>query len=260
MSDKKIIFFDIDGTLLDDDKKMPLTAEKAVFALKELGHEVAIATGRAPFMFKDIREQLEIDSYVSFNGQYVVLHGEVVATNPLNREALQAMTDLALTHNHALVYMDHMDMKANIPNDELVEKSVQTLKAKISVGYDPLYFQGRDIYQTLLMCTAEEEPFYETVFKAFDFVRWHPSSVDVVPHAGSKAKGIREITSRLGIAAENQYAFGDGLNDVEMLTAIHNSVAMGNGCDEAKAVAKMVTKRADEDGILYGLQKLGLLS
>lgn len=75
MSDKKIIFFDIDGTLLDDDKKMPLTAEKAVFALKELGHEVAIATGRAPFMFKDIREQLEIDSYVSFNGQYVVLRG-----------------------------------------------------------------------------------------------------------------------------------------------------------------------------------------
>ncbi|MBJ8192063.1 HAD hydrolase family protein, partial [Bacillus cereus] len=116
--------------------------EKAVFALKELGHEVAIATGRAPFMFKDIREQLEIDSYVSFNGQYVVLRGEVVATNPLNREALQAMTDLALTHNHALVYMDHMDMKANIPNDELVERSVQTLKAKISVGYDPLYFQG----------------------------------------------------------------------------------------------------------------------
>lgn len=76
MSDKKIIFFDIDGTLLDDDKKMPLTAEKAVFALKELGHEVAIATGRAPFMFKDIREQLEIDSYVSFNGQYVVLRGK----------------------------------------------------------------------------------------------------------------------------------------------------------------------------------------
>ncbi|MGS5018637.1 Cof-type HAD-IIB family hydrolase [Paenibacillus sp. JJ1683] len=260
MSDKKIIFFDIDGTLLDDEKKMPLTAEKAVFALKEQGHEVAIATGRAPFMFKDIREQLEIDSYVSFNGQYVVLRGEVVATNPLNREALQAMTDLALTHNHALVYMDHMDMKANIPNDELVEKSVQTLKAKISVGYDPLYFQGRDIYQTLLMCTAEEEPYYEAVFKAFDFVRWHPSSVDVVPHSGSKAKGIREITSRLGIADENQYAFGDGLNDVEMLTTIHNSVAMGNGCDEAKAAAKMVTKRADEDGILYGLQNLGLLS
>ena len=52
--------------------------KKAVQLLKEQGHEVAIATGRAPFMFKDLREELDIQTYISFNGQYIVLNGEVL--------------------------------------------------------------------------------------------------------------------------------------------------------------------------------------
>ena len=70
---KKMIMFDIDGTLLDHDKKMPASAKEAVRSLKEAGHEVAIATGRPPYFFKELREELEIDSFVCFNGQYVVI-------------------------------------------------------------------------------------------------------------------------------------------------------------------------------------------
>ncbi|ALC83896.1 hypothetical protein AM592_22105 [Bacillus gobiensis] len=50
----KMIFFDIDGTLLNHDKKILLSTKEAIQALKEKGHEVAIATGRAPFMFEDL--------------------------------------------------------------------------------------------------------------------------------------------------------------------------------------------------------------
>lgn len=260
MPHNSIIFFDIDGTLLDHNKELPQSAERAIFDLKEKGHQVAIATGRAPFMFEDLRKQLEIDTYVSFNGQYVVLQGELIYTNPLNRESLQALTQLSLLHEHAVVYIDHEDMRANVPNDEFVAKTIDTLKTVIIPSHDPSYYKERDIYQSLLMCRAEEESFYETVFQAFDFVRWHLNSVDVVPAGGSKAKGIRKITDKLGIAEEHLYAFGDALNDVEMLSMITNSVAMGNGIPEAKKAAKFVTKPVDEDGILHGLQMLGLLS
>ncbi|AJS61161.1 Cof-type HAD-IIB family hydrolase [Paenibacillus sp. IHBB 10380] len=260
MSHNRIIFFDIDGTLLDHNKELPQSAERAIFDLKDRGYEVAIATGRAPFMFKDLREQLGIDTYVSYNGQYVVLRGEVIYTNPLNRKALQALTQLALLHEHAMVYMDHEDMKANVPNDEFVTKTINTLKAVVIPSHDPLYHVDRDIYQSLLMCQTENESFYEEVFESFDFVRWHLNAVDVVPAGGTKAKGIRKITDKLGIAPEYQYAFGDALNDIEMLSTITNSVAMGNAIPEAKAAAKYVTKPVDEDGILHGLQMLGLLS
>lgn len=64
---------------------------------------------------------------------------------------------------------------------------------------------------------------------------------------------------KLGIPKERQYAFGDGLNDIEMLSMIHHGVAMGNGEEEVKAVAKYVTKSVEEDGILHGLKMVGLL-
>lgn len=260
MHNKSIIFFDIDGTLLDHNKELPKTAEQAIFSLKEQGHEVAIATGRAPFMFEDLRKQLDIDTYVSFNGQYVVLRGEAIYTNPMNSESLSDLTQVALSNEHAIVYMDHENMRANVPDDEYVAKTINTFKSQIVPTHDPLYYKGRDIYQSLLMCRAEEESFYENVFHAFDFVRWHLNAVDVVPVGGSKAKGIQYITDKLGISPEYQYAFGDALNDIEMLSMIQNSVAMGNAIPEAKNAAKYVTKAVDEDGILHGLQMLGLLS
>ena len=88
--EKQLIFFDIDGTLLDDDKKLPESTKYAVQRLKELGHEVAIATGRSPHMFRELREELEIDTYVSLNGQYVVHKETPVFTNPLDQDELTA--------------------------------------------------------------------------------------------------------------------------------------------------------------------------
>ena len=70
--DKKLIFFDIDGTIYDHDKRIPATAKQAVSDLKAHGHHVFIASGRAPFMVRPVLEELGIDSFVSYNGQYVV--------------------------------------------------------------------------------------------------------------------------------------------------------------------------------------------
>ena len=96
MKEQSIIFFDIDGTLLDTDKNLPESAKRAVARLKEDGHIVAIATGRAPFMYEELRKELGIDTFVSCNGQYVVLEGEVIYRNPLHREDLAALTEEAV--------------------------------------------------------------------------------------------------------------------------------------------------------------------
>ncbi|MCL7748371.1 Cof-type HAD-IIB family hydrolase [Halalkalibacter alkaliphilus] len=259
MAEKSIVFFDIDGTLLDHDKKLPVTAKKSIENLKEKGHEVAIATGRAPFMFADLREELEINTFVSYNGQYVVLNGRVLYKNPLDQQALHTLTELAVSNNHPIVYMDHEDMKANVAHHDYIVESIDSLKIGHFPSHDPLYHQEREIYQSLLFLKDKEEAIYEEQYKKFDFIRWHPLSVDVIPAGGSKAIGIEIITRELGIAKENQYAFGDGLNDIEMLSQITNSVAMGNAHDKAKEAARYITNDVDEDGILHGLKLVGLL-
>ncbi|MEF3304579.1 Cof-type HAD-IIB family hydrolase [Paenibacillus sp. GYB003] len=257
MSTGSILFFDIDGTLLDHDKRLPPRTKEAIFALKERGHEVAIATGRAPFMFEKLREELRIDTYVSYNGQYVVLRGDVLYTNPLNPNALQALTDTAIGRGDPIVYMDHEDMQSNVPEHAYVVESIESLKIDRFPSLGPDYYKSRDIYQCLLFCEREEK--YEAEFPAFDFIRWHPVSVDVLPAGGSKAKGIEQIVRNLGIPKDRQYAFGDGLNDIEMLKTVANSVAMGNAHPEALKAARYRTTAVDEDGIWHGLKQLGLL-
>ncbi|OWA34114.1 phosphatase [Saccharibacillus sp. O16] len=257
--EKSIVFFDLDGTLLNDNKQINDSTRQAIAELKEKGHIVAIATGRAPFFFDHIREELDIDTYVSYNGSYVVLEGQVLFTNPLNAQALETLTDLALNHNHAVVYMDHEAMRANVPDSDRVSESIGTLQVGILPTHDPLYYKERPIYQSLLFCAEGEEKPYESLVETFDFIRWHPFSVDVLPSGGSKFKGILKITEKLGIPLERQYAFGDALNDLEMLRGIPNSVAMGNGLPEAKEAAKWITTSNDEDGIAHGLKLAGLL-
>ncbi|MEG6616750.1 Cof-type HAD-IIB family hydrolase [Peptococcaceae bacterium 1198_IL3148] len=259
MNKPSVIFFDIDGTLLNHDKKLPATTETAIYKLKEQGHQVAIATGRAPFMFEDLRQQLAINTFVSYNGQYVVLNGEVVYKNPLPIPSLEKLTEVALGNGHPVVFMDHQDMKANVPEHTYIRESFDTLKINRFPSYDPNYYQGRPLYQALLFCAEGEEKQYQRQFTDFNFVRWHPVSVDILPKGGSKARGIKMIVEKLGFPAERQYAFGDGPNDLEMLSAIKNSVAMGNADERIKSVAKYVTKSVEDNGIVHGLQMVGLL-
>lgn len=259
MPEQSIIFFDIDGTLLNFEKKLPDSTKQAIFKLKEDGHVVAIATGRAPFMFEDLRKELDIHTFVSYNGQYVILNGEVIHTNPLRIGSLEKLTETALRNNHPVVFMDHEDMKANVPRHPYIRESLETLQIKHFPDHDPHYYKGRELYQTLLFCPEGEEKQYEQVYHDFDFIRWHPVSVDVVPNGGSKAKGIEKIVEKLGFPKERQFAFGDGLNDIDMLSKVYNSVAMGNAEDIVKSKARYITHSVENDGIYHGLKMVGLL-
>lgn len=257
---QKIIFFDIDGTLLNDEKELPDSTEKAIQELKDQGHIVAIATGRAPFTFKELRKKLDITSYVSLNGQYVVLNNQVVYKNPLNFPALNELIAFAEDRNNPLLYVNNENWRSNVKRNEEVEDIIGSLKVPYKVTFEAPPYGEAENYQALLFCNDDEEKLYKERFDQFHFIRWHEYSVDVLPKGGSKAIGIERLIDAAGLKLENSYAFGDGMNDMEMLEYIPNSVAMGNALEPVKNVAKFVTKPVDEDGILYGLGKVGLLS
>jgi Cof subfamily protein (haloacid dehalogenase superfamily) len=255
---KKIVFFDIDGTLLDHEKKLPDSTKKAIQLLKENRVFVAIATGRAPFMFTSLRRELGIDSYVSFNGQYVVFENEAIYKNTLNQSDLERIIEDTTANEHPLIYMNEVTMKANTKYHPYIESSMGSLLLP-HPDEDTSFYVQNEIYQSLLFCKEDEESLYFKNYPEFEFIRWHPYSVDILPRGGSKAEGIKKMIDRLGFDLKDVYAFGDGLNDLAMLKAVGTGVAMGNGVNEAKAIANFITTDVSEDGIWNGLKELSLI-
>lgn len=254
----KLVFLDIDGTIVDHNKKIPEETKKSIALLQQKGIEVAIATGRAPFMFADLREELGIHSYISFNGQYVVHEGNVIYENPLLEGELEALYDQAIQSGHPMVFLNEAGMRASESDHTHITDSIGSLKLPYP-EIDPEFYKGKSIYQALLFCKHGEEDRYKEEPRQLDFIRWHDYSIDVIPEGGSKAEGIKHFMNVLGVDQQHTYAFGDGLNDREMLGFVANGIAMGNASDEIKAVANYVTKNVDENGLSHGFRLVGLL-
>lgn len=71
----------------------------------------------------------------------------------------------------------------------------------------------------------------------------------------TKATGIIKALQHLNIPIENSYAFGDGKNDIEMLSTVGCGIAMGNASDEVKKYAHQVTETVHNDGVAFGIEK-----
>lgn len=254
---KKIVFFDIDGTLVDEQKNIPVSAKRAIETLKRNDVYVAIATGRAPFMFEDIRKELDIESFVSFNGQYVVFEGETIYENPIGQRALKKLYEASLENDYPMVFMCDKDMRATADNHPHIKESLGNLKLKYP-QVDSNYYRDKTIYQALLFCERDQDAFIND-HDELDFIRWHDFSCDVLPGGGSKAVGIDKIIEASGLNKDNSFAFGDGFNDIEMLQEVGTGIAMGNAVTPLKEVADHITETVDEQGILKGLQHFKLL-
>lgn len=258
MNSAKILFFDVDGTLFDSTKTIPQSAKEALAKAKANGYEIAIATGRGPFMIAPLLEELEIDTYVTFNGQYVVYKGEVVYTNQVAKEILAEIIAFGASRGEHAVFLDENQMVASVVGEPKLEEALATLKFPYPV-VDPTYYENNAVYQTLVFIEEVQESLYEEKFPTVQFVRWHPYSCDILPQQGSKAVGIEKLLTRLNYSMQDAIAFGDGLNDIEMLQAVGTSVAMANGHEKAKAVATHIAPHVDENGLAKIMKQLKLI-
>lgn len=255
---KKILFFDVDGTIYDRKKQIPQSAKQAIYQAKQNGYEIAIATGRAPFMISSLIQELEIDTYVTFNGQYVVYKGEVIFTDGVPVNQLTEIVQFGHERNHPAVFLDEKKMIATVDGNEKIAASLQTLKYPYPI-INPHFYKENSVYQTLIFMEEHEEQLYKETFPEVNFVRWHSLSCDILPKEGSKARGIQKLLDEMNIPMDKTIAFGDGLNDIEMLQTVGIGVAMGNGVDEVKNVADVVADHVEKDGLAKVMKQLKII-
>lgn len=255
---RKLIAFDLDGTLLDEQKQPLASTIEAINELKAQGHAVTIATGRNYLLAQEVIETLGFDYAIVCNGSVALHQDRILFEQPLSVDLLAPCLE-ALHHDQidtAFVSLDETK-RVTAFDEAKMELAMQSFGSHLP-EYEETFHHTTTVYQGLAFYD-EDYPLDEARFEGLSFVRWHPNCVDIIPKNGSKAKTLAFLADHLGIAPEDTIAFGDGLNDIEMLREAGVGVAMGNAKPEVKKCANFVTESNEADGIARALVHLGLI-
>ncbi len=259
---KKAVFFDIDGTLMDERSFIPESTKKAIMALRAKGHYAFICTGRTKGFVRDAPLlAIGFDGMIAGCGTYIECGGEELYYHRLDNQKVRKSLAVLKKYQMPVIlegkeylYMDYEDFKGN----EYARKVKNEMKE-----YMRAITGNEDNWEISKFSAAGSEETYPLALKElegeYDFLVHGPHAIEFVPVGFSKASGIQKACELLGVRRECTYAFGDSVNDLQMLSYVAHGIAMGNATPEAKAAAEYVTRPLHEDGIYHGLAHYGLI-
>lgn len=274
---QKIVFFDIDGTLVTPKNILPKSTKNAIFQLKKNGHIPVLSTGRPPKMLEAVAEELGIDSYISLNSQYIAVKGKELHAATLPTKNIEALIDTSYSLNHRTFLLTKNKIIGNVFMGEMINDpdfltfvysnlselpesvTAELFKRMTEKPLERYRYEKEDILSAFIHTDETYDAIYQERFPDFHFTRATPFLSEVLMKGSHKAVGMEQVAHAFGKTLEDTIAFGDSLNDLEMIQAAGKGVAMGNGREEIKKIADYITTHVENDGIYNGLKQLELI-
>ncbi len=266
MSDKKIVFLDIDGTLVNSEKKITPATKYALMRIQKAGVKLAIASGRPSRGVIPFAAELELEKYggyiMPFNGCNIIncQTREVVYANTLSMDVVKRAYDAAKEYGTELItYKGDVIISETDDNPYLlIESRINKMDVeKVDNVYEAI---EEPPVKCLILGDGDylgkiESEIREKIGEGANVFRSEPFFIEVVPQGLDKAAAIAELIGKTGIKQSETMAFGDGYNDISMVEYAGLGVAMSNGCERIREVADIIAPDNDSDGIAFVINK-----
>lgn len=262
----KIIFTDLDDTLLNSEKKISPIDKEAIMRAQEAGIKFVLASGRPTFAMYDLAKELELEKYgsfiLSFNGSIITdcKSGENIFEASLTKEDLHLMYDFAKENGvHILTYID--DEVVSESESEYIDVEVNLTKMPHNIVSN---FKEA-VNKSAVKCMLLEEPSYlksvEEKLKAkygdrYSIAISKPFFLEVTKLGIDKGVALRKLVDKLGLKIEESIAVGDSYNDLPMLKAAGLAACVENANEDIKKVCSFVSKSNNDGGMAYLIDKL----
>ncbi len=274
--ERKAVFLDIDGTLTEPGtNEPPESAAEAVRQARECGHYVSLCTGRSYGMLLPLL-RYGFDGVIASAGGYVECQGQVIYDCPMT----ETQREMAMRVLAECGVFCTAECKGGTFMDEGAAEYLRSgpaagdseyLRWREMIGkvfnIRPMKeYRGEPVYKIVIMSPSLEqlkkpekllgETFQFSVQEADAYGIVHG---ELINRMFDKGRAIARVCSHLGIPLSDAIAFGDSVNDKEMLETAGTGICMRNGWEGLRAIADDICPPAREDGIREAFQKYHLI-
>ncbi len=270
--EKKILFVDLDGTLLTDSKEITEENMAAIQKATDLGHAVVVTTGRPLSSTSRQIEKLGLTKpgcyAITSNGAmiYDSYKKEIIYQRGVPRTCLREAFDRAFAFGvhpqtysltHVLCEKDCEEMKYYAKSNVIPYEVVENVETYLD--YDPIKILFIDLHDRGHLEAFREHMADWSAQQHLDMFFSCDIYLEFLPEGVNKGSGVRFIRDYLGVSQENTLAAGDAENDITMLKAVHNPCVMKNARPDMFQYAKYITERDNNhSGIAEIIEKFML--
>ena len=264
----KLIALDIDGTLLNTDKKITSNVFNSIQDAKQNGAKVVLSTGRPLPGVTPLLEELNLTD----DGDYVICFNGAVVQEVKSKKVLcdleMSLDDFNLIYNEIFKKHDtfiHINTPTNLVTPCEVPGEYTKLEAKlnkISVEYIPYEEINNDIKFCKIMIVDEPEKLEEIIksipeefYDKYTIVRSAPYFLEFLNKDANKGNALKSLCRSIDIPIEKSIAVGDEENDQHMIKCAGLGVAMGNARESITEIADFRTTSNNEDGVANVINK-----
>ncbi len=274
----RILFIDVDGTLVDYHNRLPDSAVAAIRAARGAGHRVYLCTGRSRAEMPDELWDIGIDGMVGGNGNYVEDAGQVVLHQTLTGQECRAIVDwlhgrgleFYLETNDRLFASEHFDEIATPVMALYSARKGAPVPETAGAGFHGMVFGGglyRDDVNKVsyVLSSYDDHLAARDSFPGLQHGTWGGRDAealfgDIGPSGITKAHAVDALLAHLRADHADTIAFGDATVDIPMFQACAVGVAMGNASDDVKNVATLITEDVEDDGLAKSFSSLALIA
>ncbi len=274
MLKNKIIFLDLDGTLIDHTLLPPASALEAISLAKANGHRLYLNTGRSICQIYDHIWEIGFDGFVGGNGIYIESEGKALFHQPIPQHLVEKVHKFLVEREIGFfeegqdgLYADPYFLTdlARLLNISPEEAEAQTKRLFPKTSFNNLQCH-EEVNKISIVLTekADLKAIREFIGPELVIGLWslfgnEREFGDIYQGDVSKGTAVEHVMKHHNLPISDAFCFGDSSNDIEMVRMAGTGVAMGNAIPELKAVADHITETVSNDGLWKAFRHLGLI-